>query len=250
MSDPQKNGSISVKTLVLFFLLDTSGSMSEDGKITQVNEAFKECFGKSGELTRFAESDQVRTNAEVKVAALKFSDGAEWITRNGPFPIGKFPWNSLEADGGTDMGRAFIELDSKLHRTEFLSDPQGYKVPYYILVTDGYPTDDWKKGLEELRTNQWFTGGKKIVIAVGDDANKDEAFEVLKAFTGHKELVIPIKNYTKLAKLIQVVSMSSIKGGSKPEAMKLAPTNDPNYNPEEEELIEAVKEIKEDDDWV
>ena len=245
--DPQKEGSITVKTLVLFFLLDNSRSMIDEGKITQVNQAFRECFGNGGSLTRFAEHHTVKTQANVKIAALEFSTGADWITINGPIPIGDFPWNDLEAKGtSTDMGEAFKKLSSVLYRKNFLSDPQGYKVPYYILVTDGLAMDDWEYGLNELKKSEWFTKGIKIAIAVGEDANEDEALKVLEAFAGSREAIISIMDCSKLAELIKVLTMTVIKEGSKPPKANQLYANNSEDNPDQNEAIEVIKETMEE----
>ena len=60
------------RTMVLFFVVDTSGSMS-GAKIGTVNSAIEEVVP---ELKDISESN---ADAQIKVATLSFSTGARWI---------------------------------------------------------------------------------------------------------------------------------------------------------------------------
>lgn len=57
----------------------------------------------------------------------------------------------LSANGITDLGMAFEELTSMLSRKKFLKSPSLSYAPVIFLMTDGYPTDNYKKGLEKLK---------------------------------------------------------------------------------------------------
>ena len=99
----------------LFFIVDTSGSMAGT-YIGAVNSAIEET------LEELREMNDESNDAEVEVAVLEFSDGAKWITQNGPVKVENYYWNPLNASGLTAMGEAFRMLEEKLHSTSgFLS---------------------------------------------------------------------------------------------------------------------------------
>ena len=121
-----------------------------------------------------------------------------------------FRWQDLTADGLTDLGDACIELNTKLSRKAFMLSATGAFAPVIILMSDGEPTDDYKRGIEKLKENKWFQAGIKIAIAIGNDANK----EVLKEFTGSVESVVEVHNVEALKKIIRLASVSASTIGS------------------------------------
>ena len=112
----------------------------------------------------------------------------------------------MEAGGLTDMGAAFSELESKLSRSAFLASSTGAYAPVIILLSDGCPTDEWEKGLEKLKYNNWYKAATKIAIAVDDGDTS-----VLSAFTGTTESVLQVNsNRDDLKKLCVHVEMRSL----------------------------------------
>lgn len=190
------------KTMALFFLIDTSGSMS-GSNIGQVNDAMREV------LPDLKEISDTNADAKIKIAVLCFASGCEWLT---PVPedLDKYKWTNLVADGVTDLGEACLELDSKLDRNAFLQDAVGNYAPVIILISDGEPTDNFKAGIQKLRENKWFNAAIKIALGVeGADLS------VLKEFTGSTETAIYLADKNMLKKLIRFVSVTSSKIGSK-----------------------------------
>jgi len=149
-------------------------------------------------------------DAQIKIAALEFSSGAKWLYEK-PIEAESFRWNDLSAGGITDFGEACKMLNQKLSRNEFMQDAVGSFAPVIILLSDGEPTDNYKKDLDTLKSNNWFKAGIKIAIAIGDDANQD----VLKEFTGNIECVITAHNPDVLKKMIRFVSVRASQIGSK-----------------------------------
>jgi len=184
------------RTMVLFFLIDTSGSM-DGSKIGAVNAAIEEV------IPAIMEVSDENADAEIKIAALEFSSGARWITANGPIGADQFRWNYLEAAGVTDFGAACKSLNDKLSTKAFMKEATGSFAPAIFLLSDGEPTDEWEKALLELRQNNWFKASVKVAVAIGDDANKD----VLKEFTGTMEAVLETHNAATLKKMIKFVSV-------------------------------------------
>ena len=186
------------KIMTLFYVVDTSGSMTGD-KIGSVNSAMEEAI--TVDLPDISTADD---DAEIRVAIMQFSSGCSWITpSSGPIGIGDVIWNDLHPSGLTDLGAACVELDKKLSRNEFLESQTGAYAPVILLFSDGGPTDNWEKGLEQLKKNNWFKHAIKIAIAIGEDADKT----VLATFTGTPESVIAVNDKHTLKALIRKVSV-------------------------------------------
>ena len=165
--------SVPRRTMTLFFLIDTSGSM-EGNKIGAVNDAVVNVLPMLNDIS------ETNPDAEIKVAALEFSNGVNWLYDE-PKLAKDFIWQDVAASGLTSLGAACSELASKLSRSGgFMQSASGSFAPAIILLSDGGPTDDYNTGLAKLKANNWFKSAIKIAIAIGDDADKD----VLKDFTG------------------------------------------------------------------
>jgi len=188
------------KELVIFFIIDRSGSMSGT-KIGAVNTAIREVLPV---LRGVGGSD-----ANLKVAVLGFSTEANWISP--PVSVEEFMWEDITAVGWTDFGAALNNLNEKMSRKEFLSSNTGYAAPVTILMSDGQPTDAWLAPLEILRKNNWFKLATKIAIAIGNDADK----KVLSEFTGNPQAVLVSHSPEDLRKLIKIVTLTSSQIASK-----------------------------------
>ncbi len=191
------------RTMTLFFVVDTSGSM-EGSKMGTLNSAVEEVIPEIRKIS--AEN----ADAAIKIAVLEFSGGARWITP-APMDAEDFTWSFLNADGLTDLGQACRQLDEKLSRKAFMSDVAGSFAPAIFLLSDGEPTDDYKPELSKLWQNNWFKKAIKVAVAIGDDANSD----VLAEFTGSKEAVLTVHTPEALAKMIRFVSVTASQIGSK-----------------------------------
>lgn len=108
MTDFLNTAPIPRRTMVLFFIIDTSGSMYGE-KIGAVNTAIREVIPEIKEIS--AEN----ADALIKIAVLTFSSGAKWLY-DSPIDSEQFVWTNLDADGVTDMGLAFRMLNEKLSR--------------------------------------------------------------------------------------------------------------------------------------
>lgn len=194
--------SVPRRTMVLFFIVDTSGSMG-GAKIGAVNQAIREV------LPMLDDISSENADAEIKIAVLDFSSGCNWMYDEAK-PASEFIWQDREASGLTDLGETCIELNSKLSRNEFMQSATGSFAPVLILLSDGEPTDNFHGGVGKLKENKWYKAGIKIAIAIGDDANKD----ILKEFTGNIESVIEVHNVDALKTLIRTVSVTASQIGS------------------------------------
>ena len=189
--------------MVLFFLVDTSGSMEGD-KIGSVNDAIRETVPDLQDLSNS------NADAAIKIATLQFATDVQWLYPQ-PIDSGDFRWNDLQVGGLTSLGAALNELNTKLSKSQFLQEAAGSFAPVIILLSDGGPTDDYKRGLEGIKKNNWFKHAIKIAIAIGNDADKN----VLTDFTGNSEAVIEVHNRSALKSIIKFVSVTSSQVNSK-----------------------------------
>lgn len=219
---------IAKKSMVLFFLIDCSGSMS-GAKIGTVNSVMEELIP---ELRTIGGAD-----ADIKIAVLKFSGGSSWMYDE-PVSAENFEWKPLDAENVTDLGSAFGELAAKLSRNSFMSSPSLSFAPVMILMSDGYPTDNFEKGLDVLSRNKWFNAGIKAAVAIGEDAD----FDILSRFTGNPDSVVTAHNGEALAKLVKFVAVTSSQIGSR--SVRLAETEE-DFKTKQENAAEQIRDFAE-----
>ena len=224
------------RTMVLFFVVDTSRSM-EGEKIGTLNSAVEDVLPEIRSLSG------ENADAVIKIAALQFSSGAKWLTY-APMDAEEFSWSWLSAEGYTDLGAACRELNSKLSRNAFMNDVAGSFAPAIFLLSDGEPTDDYTRPLGELWTNNWFKKAIKVAVAIGDDANTD----VLAQFTGDPESVLTAHNPEALRKMIRFVSVTASQIGSRSSAVGKLGADE--VASKQEEFVAQVKasSVADDDD--
>ena len=239
--DPLGATGVSRKSLVIFFLIDTSGSM-RGTKMGELNTVMEELIP---EIRRVGEAD-----TEVKVAVLTFSTGVKWMYAE-PIAIEDFEWTRLNASGVTSMGEAFKELSARMSRNSFLNSPSLSFAPVIFLMTDGYPSDDYKEGLAALASNSWYKFGLKAALGIGNEANDD----MLAEFTGSKDTVVHAYTGNQLAQMIKIVAVTASQIGSK--SMTLADQNESELSDEDvyaakqkmlgQQIQELVKQNDSDD---
>ncbi len=217
---------VSRRTMVLFFIVDTSGSMN-GSKIGTVNNAIEEVIPEIKDISRN------NADAQIKIATLDFSTGAKWLD-NAPVLAENYRWNYLEASGVTDLGQACLKLNEKLSTRAFMDDATGSFAPAIFLMSDGEPTDNYRDCLEKLQQNNWFKKAIKVAIAIGNDANTN----VLADFTGNRESVIKVYAPTELKKWIKFVSVRASEIGSK--SSNITPNSKVNLS-KQEEFVNAIQ---------
>lgn len=219
--------SVPRRTMTLFFVIDKSGSMLGN-KIGAVNDAIVNV------LPMLDDISATNPDAEIKVAALEFSSGCNWLYDE-PKLASEFRWQDVKADGLTSFGEACKELNAKLSRNGFMQAASGSFAPAIILLSDGGPTDEYVSGLEKLKANNWFKSAIKVAIAIGDDADNN----VLAEFTGTPEAVFTVHNIDALKQIIRVVAVTSSQIGSKSSAAGDATKQEQVIS----DITEAAKDI-------
>ena len=196
-------GELATRPLHFIWICDCSGSMMAEGKIQSLNTSIKEA------LPAMRQVAEENANATVLVRALKFSSGAEWVSKD-PVPVEDFKWFDLEAEGVTDMGKALSMVADELKIPPMTSRALP---PVLVLISDGQPTDDFDSGLKKLMDQNWGKKAVRISIAIGGDADTD----VLQKFIGNSELKPLIaKNAEALVKQIKWVSTVVLQSASSP----------------------------------
>jgi len=193
MFDPSKFTAPKAKPLPVFLLIDVSGSMNEvvDPENVRRTGEYVEDDGQTWELVEggtakiqilneavrnmiesFATEERMET--EFLVSIIIFGDSA--TLHLPPTPASSVEWTDMTADGCTAMGAAF-SLANGLIEDKKVVPSRAYR-PTVVLVSDGQPTDDWKRPLESL-TNDGRSS-KCFFMAMG--IGKDPGMQVLERF--------------------------------------------------------------------
>lgn len=187
-------GELASRPLHFIWVVDCSGSMYGE-KIGTVNHAIQST------IPDMQDAAHDNPNAQLLVRTLKFSTGASWVTST-PVDIDDFTWQDLDAGGVTDLGKAFDMLAAQLTIPPMTDRALP---PVLVLLSDGQPTDDYKKSLDKLLHLPWGKKAVRIAISIGQDADD----EVLTAFTGNRELVLQANNPQALVKMIKWASTAA-----------------------------------------
>lgn len=193
------------RAMVVFLIVDISGSM-KGARIGAVNDAIRNL------LPELKKREATNTNAEIKIAIMEFSSGANWKTLT-PQPVSSFVYDDITyVSGGTNFGAAFRALNEKLSRKAFLNAAAGSYTPLIILLTDGKPSDIalYPDELNNLRHNSWFQYATKAGIAIEEGALSPECKKVLLEFTGNEKMVLEARNTNILTKQIELVTLTGV----------------------------------------
>ncbi|NES18482.1 MAG: VWA domain-containing protein [Symploca sp. SIO3E6] len=202
---PLPGGELANRPLHFIWICDCSGSMSIDGKIQALNTAIREAIPAMRDVA------QDNANAEVLVRAVKFSDGAQWHVAT-PTPVDSFNWTDLTTSGLTDMGKALSLVAEQLKMPPMTNRALP---PVLVLISDGYPTDDFNSGLRNLMEQPWGKKAVRIAIAIGGDTDK----EVLRKFIAHPELQpLEANNAETLVRFIRWASTAVLQSASSPSS--------------------------------
>jgi uncharacterized protein YegL len=194
-------GALAKRPLHFILLLDASGSMSNNGKIQSLNTAIRETIPVIQEV-----ADR-NPGVEVLIRAIRFADQPAWHIAQA-IPIRDFTWQDIAAGGETAMGKALEMVASVL-----TPDEVGRRAlpPVLLLVSDGFPTDDFAKGMRAVMSQPWGKQAVRLGVAIGQDANE----EVLRQFIG-VEGIPPMRanNPEMLVECIRLVSRSAVESSS------------------------------------
>lgn len=215
------NKEITKRKLVLYFIVDTSGSMSGD-RINTVNKTVTEVLPKLREIS------SKNKEVQIEIAVLEFESNVSWMYSN-PIVVDNFSWKTLTANGGTSYYKALNELSSKLTTSGFMQND--YLPPVFILFSDG-DGGSYTSELNKLRENNWFKSGIKIAIAIGSGVN----MQMLYDFTGGQEAVFTVHDMEALKKIILGSTVTSSLVAS-----STAPASDSSR---QKSVVENLKKVE------
>jgi len=206
-------GEVARRRLEIIFMADTSGSMSQNGRIEALNQAARTV------LPELRDESNQNANADVHFRVLEFATSARWGS-SGSLPISDYgsgwDWTDLEANGVTDFGAA-LELLNEALQPDLLG-PYNYP-PVLILCSDGAPTDDWETALSTFNASPFGEKpGRTVRVALAvTDADKD----VLTRFTGNMETVVDVTNPTQMIHFLKWATVTMSKASSQSRAVSL-----------------------------
>lgn len=185
------------KILPIIALLDTSGSMSGDGKIQQLNIAVKDM------LNSFKNEQSIQ--AEIQIAIITFGGTAQIHTPLNP--ASTLSYTDLSAHGGTPMGAA-LELASTIIEDKSKIPKNSYR-PTVILVSDGAANDTgWEAKLTNFTTTGRSSKCDRWSLAIGADADLGTMGKFLDT---SKKNVLFVDNAKDIHKFFKFISTCTIK---------------------------------------
>ncbi len=191
---------ISARPLEFIWVLDISGSMHGE-RIAALNYAIKEA------IPAMQKSALGNVNAEIMVRVLTFETKTNWHVSLRT-PVKDFEWTDVKAGGLSNLGEAFTDLASVLDDKVM---PERGLSPIIVLITDGQPTDDYKKGLDLLMSKPWAKKAYRLAISVADEVEKT----VLEDFIGNINIKpIEVENAMQLTTYIKYISTQVISSVS------------------------------------
>ena len=191
-------GSFTVSTprpLPVIVLADTSGSMSENGKVDALNTAL-------ADMTQSFAQD-VDGRAEIHVAIITFGGTAK--VHQPLTPADSMQLQPLVATGKTPMGDAF-DLARELIEDRQKVPSRAYS-PVIVLASDALPNDGtrWEEALERLLASERAKKAQRFALGIG--AGVDPA--VLRKFVADANMKIyGATDAAEIGKFFRWVTMS------------------------------------------
>ena len=144
-----------MRRLPVYLVLDTSGSMSGEPIQAVVN-------GMQMLVSALRQDPQALESAFLSV--ITFDSGAKQVV---PLTdLASFQMPALNASGTTALGAALklVAGCAKHEVAKSTPEKKGDWRPLVFLMTDGVPTDEWRKGLADFQSSRW---GMIVCCAAG-----------------------------------------------------------------------------------
>ncbi|PHN44713.1 VWA domain-containing protein [Pseudomonas sp. Choline-02u-1] len=191
MSELKKFQVQTARPLPIIVLADTSGSMAVDGKIEALNKGLKDMIASF--------SSESRLRAEIQVSVITF--GGSQAELNLPLtPAHQLQsFTPLVAEGMTPLGGA-LSLAGQM-----IEDATRVYTPVVVLVSDGYPNDDWEVPFARLINGERSSKATRFAMAIGADADE----QMLRDFANDPEApLFRAENARDIHRFFRAVSMS------------------------------------------
>lgn len=163
MSELKKFQVQNARPLPVIVLADTSGSMSVDGKNDALNKGLQDM------IAAFAGESRLRAEIQVSVITFGGSRASVNLPLTPAHQIQSF--SKLTADGTTPLGGAMVLASQILEDKETIPS-RAYK-PVIVLVSDGYPNDDWQGPFSQLKNGERSSKVTRFAMAIGADADEN-----------------------------------------------------------------------------
>lgn len=195
MSELRKFQVQSARPLPVIVLADTSGSMSVNGKIDALNRGLQDMLKTFG--------GESRMRAEIHVCVITFGGFKAEVSLDLTPAHTIESFNALTANGPTPLGGA-LRLASELIEDRDRITSRAYK-PVIVLVSDGYPTDDWRQAFDTLKIGERSAKATRFAMAIGSDAD----FAMLNDFANDPEApLFKAENARDIHRFFKAVTMS------------------------------------------
>lgn len=213
------------KPLPIFLLLDISGSMSGT-KIDVLNQCVKE-------MIKDFQNERM-TEVLLKLCVITFGQGGAKL--HTPLSLLKdVDFTDLQASGNTPMGAA-LTMASKIINDKEQVSGKGYR-PTVVLVSDGYPNDNWEAPLNEFISGKRTSKCEKWALGIGDGYDADM---LQKFLADSSRKVFDASVAKEITKFFKIVTLSTISRSK---------SVDPNSIINIEEIEEQVKDDMPDFDF-
>jgi len=183
------------RTLPIIMLLDTSGSMIEDGKIDELTNSVNEMVNKMKKID----------DPKVSVSLSIFTFGGTPKKILNLTPIKNVPCLSFEATGNTLLGGC-LKLAKEMVENKEIITSRTYR-PMVLLVSDGMPNDDWAPAFIDFKTNGRSSKCYCLSMGIGKDLPQ-ASIDILQKFSSANEPVFVAKKAKDVHKFFGLVSTS------------------------------------------
>ena len=140
------------------------------------------------------------SSAQIYIRTITFSDSAGWV-EDAFVPVHDFSWMDQDLQSISNLGKAFEKISAEFKGKIPDNDMYGQYRIVLILISDGYPTDNWKMPLEDMRET---LKGRTPVYCVIRLPGASE--EVTTAFAGEgPDKNLRIMTYDDIENIIQLV---------------------------------------------
>ena len=190
-----------MRRLPVYFLLDTSGSMTGE-PIEQVKNGVQML------VSALRQDPYALETAYLSV--ITFSSNASQVV---PLTeLTSFQPPELIASGITELGAALKLVAERASQEveKTTASTKGDWKPMVFLMTDGMPTDDWKSGLQRFRQEKWG-----IVVGCAIGANDQTVNDVLLNVCGEAVFRLDTADRGAISSFFKWVSASISVGSQK-----------------------------------
>ena len=188
------------RSLPVILLLDTSGSMKNNGNIDVLNGAVRDM------LHDFA--GQNNADIVIKVAIYTFGPDAKQFLELMPAFAAESKYTDMTASGQTPLGGALNLVKNRVLEDKNIIPARDYR-PTVVLVSDGMPNDNWAEALKAFVSEGRSSKCYRMAMGIGVTPGT-KPYEVLEKFVSDRELVFSAEQTGQIKNFFKYVSLSTI----------------------------------------